>query len=89
MSKKLSIGIGALVVTASRAVLCVEAPEDEDWRPVWDEMAALIASLADVNGFGPVELDVDEPDETWLHDGVMIDFSVEGETYILAIAPEA
>ena len=71
-----------------RVVLSVDAPgeddEDEadDWRAVWDEMMAVIAHLAEDYGFAPVEID---GDRTWQHDGVELDFRVEGDTYILAI----
>jgi len=71
-----------------RVVLSVDAAgeddeDDDDWRAVWDEMMAVIAHLAADYGFAPVEI---ECDLSWQHDGVELDFRVEGDTYILAIS---
>ena len=70
-----------------RVVLSVDAPDEDDdegdWRQVWDEMMAVIAYLAEDYGFAPVEID---GDRTWQHDGVELEFRIEGDTYVLTIS---
>jgi hypothetical protein len=67
---------------ASRVVALVDIPED-DWQPVHDEMVDLLSGLVGA----PVDLDGDDPDQTWQYDGATIELRVEGDCYVVAIAP--
>ncbi len=47
----------------------------------------IIEAMGNGYGFGPVEFSLHDPDRTWSCDGVTIDFSVQGDTYVLSVAP--
>ena len=70
----------------SRVLLYLDAPRD-DWKPVWDEMNSIIQTIAKEHGFDLFELDIDDPDRAFFWEGILVDFSVQGDTYVLSILP--
>jgi len=60
---------------------------DNDWRAAEHAYDQMVHRLAERYGFGPV----DDPhqDTTWTVDGVRVHYSVEGDAYLVRIAPMA
>jgi hypothetical protein len=65
---------------------CGEA-DGGDWRAVEHAVEAMIRMLSRRYGIGPVG-DLNAPeDTTWTADGVRVDYRVEGDLYLIHIAP--
>lgn len=63
--------------------------ERGDWRAVEQAVEAMVVRLARRYGFGPVGDLHATDDVSWIVDGVRVDFRVEGDLYLIHIAPVA
>lgn len=62
-------------------------PAGGDWRAVEQAVEAMVHALSDRYGFGPVG-DLHAADDlSWVADGVRVDYRVEGDLYLIHIAP--
>jgi hypothetical protein len=64
-------------------------PTGGDWRAVEHAVEAMVEALSQRYGFGPVG-DLHATDDlSWTSDGVRVDYRVEGDLYLIHIAPAA
>ena len=60
-----------------------------NWRAVEHAVESMIAALSNRYGFGPVYELHRADDVSWVSDGVRVDYRVEGDLYLIHIAPES
>lgn len=60
-----------------------------DWRAVEQAVESMVDTLSRRYGFGPVGDLHTADDVSWVADGVRVDYRVEGDLYLIHIAPVA
>ncbi|MBN1173453.1 MAG: hypothetical protein JXA67_14875 [Micromonosporaceae bacterium] len=65
------------------------AADGGNWRAVEQAVESMIGDLSRRYGFGPVGDLHRADDASWISDGVRVDYRVEGDLYLIHIAPES
>ncbi len=63
------------------------AADGDDWRAVEQAVESMVETLSRRYGFGPVGDLHTADDASWEADGVRVDYRVEGDLYLIHIAP--